>query len=429
MPYAILRVAKLKTKGQASAATGHNYRQHPVPNVDQGAPHPNREYVNTAQLDYWTLAEQRIQEAGVKRIRSDSVKAMEVIMTGSPEGFIRGQDGRAVDYSKSQWAADNLRFLKEQFGAKNVVSFTLHQDETTPHVHAVVIPITPDGRLSADQLFNPKSLRQLQTDYAQAMGPHGMERGVEHSQAKHKPMSRMYGVQVQAAGQVAQLAMPSVPTAIELNEPPRLIGRDEWRREEEVRINAEVARQVAEANSRLEKVASVAQVNTSAKQEADILRKQLHTSEEAKQGISAQLKEASTKLETATGRLEMIAVQVAQQDVPAIQELAKYGATVRERSRQELEQGMVEVLKGRIKDAGDFIGQMEKQGFQYEKASDGRAFFTDPLTTAKFQMKEIQPNGEPIRPQLEAAIERTTQQDQARSQEQSRSRGMGMGGR
>ena len=56
MPYAILRVAKIKTKGQASAATGHNYRQHQVPNVDQGAPHPNREYVNTAQLDYWTLA-------------------------------------------------------------------------------------------------------------------------------------------------------------------------------------------------------------------------------------------------------------------------------------------------------------------------------------------------------------------------------------
>lgn len=60
--------------------------------------------------------------------------------------------------------------------------------------------------------------------------------------------------------------------------------------------------------------------------------------------------------------------------MPAVQEPARYGASVQERSRQELEQGIVEVLKGRIKDAGDFIGQMEKQGFQYEKASDGRAF-------------------------------------------------------
>ena len=134
-------------------------------------------------------------------------------------------------------------------------------------------------------------------------------------------------------------------------------------------------------------------------------------------------------MEAATTRLDMVAVQVAQNDVPAVQELAKYGATVRERSRQELEQGMAEVLKGRIKDAEDFIGQMGTQGFQYEKAPDGRAYFTDPLTTAKFQMKEIQPNGEPIRAQLEAAIERSAQQAQARSQDKDRSQGMGMGGR
>lgn len=42
--------------------------------------------------------------------------------------------------------------------------------------------------------------------------------------------------------------------------------------------------------------------------------------------------------------------------------------------RQELEQGMAEVLKGRIKGPEDFIDQMEKQGFQYEKAPNGRAF-------------------------------------------------------
>lgn len=46
----------------------------------------------------------------MKRIRSDSVRGMEVILTGSPEGFVRGQDGRAADYSKSKWAQDNLNF-------------------------------------------------------------------------------------------------------------------------------------------------------------------------------------------------------------------------------------------------------------------------------------------------------------------------------
>ncbi|RZJ86119.1 MAG: hypothetical protein EOO60_13875, partial [Hymenobacter sp.] len=103
MPYAVLRVAKIKTQAHALSATGHNYRQaqypHAIANADQEVPHPNREYVNHVQKDYWSLLGARIQEAGVKRIRSDSVRGMEVILTGSPEGFIRGQDGRAVDYS------------------------------------------------------------------------------------------------------------------------------------------------------------------------------------------------------------------------------------------------------------------------------------------------------------------------------------------
>ena len=120
MPYAVIRVAKIKTQGHALSATGHNYRQaqhpHSIGNADKEAPHPNREYINHEQKDYWSLLEARIQEAGVKRVRSDSVRGMEVILTGSPEGFVRGQDGRAADYSKSKWAQDNLNFLKEQFG-------------------------------------------------------------------------------------------------------------------------------------------------------------------------------------------------------------------------------------------------------------------------------------------------------------------------
>jgi hypothetical protein len=102
MPYAVIRVTKIKTQAHALAATGHNYRQeqhpHAIVNADREAPHPNREYVNHDQKDYWSLLEARIQEAGVKRIRHDSVRGMEVILIGSPEGFVRDKDGRAADY-------------------------------------------------------------------------------------------------------------------------------------------------------------------------------------------------------------------------------------------------------------------------------------------------------------------------------------------
>jgi hypothetical protein len=69
---------------------------------------------------------------------------------------------------------------------------------------------------------------------------------------------------------------------------------------------------------------------------------------------------------------------------------------------------------------------MEIKGFLYEKGADGKAFFTDPLTTAKIALSEVRPNGEPVRAQVGAAIERTTQKDQARSQARDRSQDRGM---
>jgi len=158
MPYAILRVAKIKTAQQAAAKTAHNYRLRETPNADAERKDLNREYVNTAERGYWELATERIAEAGAK-VRPDSVRGMEVILTASPEVFKRDEQGRVVDMQNSSWAKANVAFLQERFGKANVVAMTLHQDELTPHFQAVVVPITPDGRLSAKDLFNPKTLR------------------------------------------------------------------------------------------------------------------------------------------------------------------------------------------------------------------------------------------------------------------------------
>ena len=165
MPQAIIRVAKIKTAGAARGKTAHNYRLTDTPNADpERTAALNKEYVNTDRADYWSLAEQRIAEVVTRKVRDDQVRAMEFVLTASPEWFKRGADGQAEDMRESKWVADNLHFLKEKFGEKNVVSFTLHQDEKTPHVHAVIVPITPDGRLSAKELFTPKTLRELHAE-------------------------------------------------------------------------------------------------------------------------------------------------------------------------------------------------------------------------------------------------------------------------
>ncbi|MBC6608755.1 plasmid recombination protein [Hymenobacter sp. BT188] len=185
MAYAILRIGKIKSHSSATSKAQHNYRLQLTPNADPDQQHCNQEYLNHVLRNYWDLAQERIQELGLKRLRSDAVRAVEVLLTASPEAFRRDAQGRAADMRDAPWTRDNLRFLQQHLGERNVVSFTLHQDEVTPHVHAVVIPITEDGRLSARDVFSPKSLRQLQTDYAQAMAAYGVRRGVHYSTAIH----------------------------------------------------------------------------------------------------------------------------------------------------------------------------------------------------------------------------------------------------
>jgi hypothetical protein len=429
MPYAVIRVAKIKTQAHALSATGHNYRQeqhpHSIGNADKEAPHPNREYINHEQKDYWSLLEARIQEAGVKRVRSDSVRGMEVILTGSPEGFVRGQDGRAADYSKSKWAQDNLNFLKEQFGAKNIVSFTLHQDEKTPHIHAVLAPITDKNTLSADQLFNPKSLRQLQTEYAQAMAPHRFERGIEHSQAKHDPMQRLYGLEAQHAQRVAELSRPAAPApAFQLTDPP-LLGRDEWKAGEEARINAELARQAEAARAQLVEVAKLAQANTAAAEQVRVLQKQLSTSEGLKQSHFGALQTKVQEEGILSQDYDRTAVQYVQgADLP---DLRKYGQQVREETRQALVLTLEQTLAKPVKDAADFQTKLKAAGYHAERDEQTKGtILVHEQTGARFKTAELQPNGQAIGPQLTAAVERTAQQILKQNKGQNRGGGISM---
>jgi hypothetical protein len=431
MPYAVLRVAKIKTQAHAVAATGHNYRQaqhpHAIANADKEAPHPNREYINHEQKDYWSLLEARIKESGVKRIRSDSVRGMEVILTGSPEGFIRGQDGRAVDYSKSKWAGDNLRFLQEKFGAKNIVSFTLHQDEKTPHIHAVLAPITENNTLSADKLFNPASLRQLQTDYAQAMAPHGMERGIEHSQAKHDPMQRLYGLEAQHAQRVAELTKPSAPApVIQLSDPPAAPWKHtEWKAGEEARINAELARQAEAARAQLVEVAKLAQANTVAAEQVRVLQKQLSTSEGLKQGNYTSLQAIQQESEVDGQALNKMAVQYAQgSELPHFRQL---GQLIREETRQALVQTIEQTLTQPVKDAADFVAKLKAAGYEGQASEPGKVVLTHEQTGATFPISELRPNGQALESQLTAAVERTAQQAKDQAQDRGQSRGGGIG--
>ena len=69
---------------------------------------------------------------------------------------------------------------EERIRRKNIVRFTVHRDEKTMHIHAVTVPITQDGRLSAKEIMgNRKEMQNRQDRYADHMKNFGLERGKE----------------------------------------------------------------------------------------------------------------------------------------------------------------------------------------------------------------------------------------------------------
>lgn len=190
--FAILRVGKLKNWRSIRAAGGHNLRTQPVPNADPNAPPPRVLHGPDNLAD---AVADRLAHAA--KYRKDAVLASEMILTGSPEAMA-AKSPEELD----AWTAANVRWLVEKYGP-NLVQVVRHDDETTPHLHAVVVPINPDGKLSAKRFWGEAAgLSALQTEYAQEMKPLGLERGVMGSKAKHRAVRAFYG---------ALEAMPEVP--------------------------------------------------------------------------------------------------------------------------------------------------------------------------------------------------------------------------
>ncbi|WP_460512439.1 MobV family relaxase, partial [Hymenobacter latericoloratus] len=377
-----------------------------------------REYINTAERNYWELATERIQEAGAK-VRHDSVRGVEVLLTASPEAFKRQADGSPNDWHGSEWAEANIAFLKAQFGEKNVVSCTLHQDELTPHFHAVVVPITEDGRLSAKDRFNPKTLRQLQTDYAEAMKPFGMERGVEHSRAKHEVMRHVYGAQERSRGELATLTKPEPATRLSIEGPSGLdlVNLSKWRAEQEARLNAELARQLAAANERASKAASIAQDSAGAKDREKTLARQLASVEGTK------TKQIQVRKDVEGGFTRAL-VKVAQGEaLPA--NVLEYAHQVRAGIMAEAEKHVQQALKGPIRQACDLTAQLKKlPGYTYrEDAATKQGELRHTATGSRFELAELKPGGVPMKEAYDLAVQRTAQRDLEQTKGQSQGGG------
>lgn len=209
MSYTVLHLEK--AKGNDSGMSAHIERTIHPKNADA-----SRSYLNKEMIAYpdgiknrTSAIQHRLDNAKLKRkIGTNQVRAIRIMLSGTHETMKTIEKNRQLDH----WCDDNLKWLKETFGEKNLVSAVLHMDEKTPHIHATVIPIVSgerrkakkentdsykkknlnDNRLCADDIMARNKLKHYQNTYATAMAKYGLRRGIEGSEAKHISTAEYY---------------------------------------------------------------------------------------------------------------------------------------------------------------------------------------------------------------------------------------------
>ena len=119
----------------------------------------------------------------VKAVRKDAVHLCGLIVSSDKEFF----DKLNADETRL-FFAEAAAYLTEFVGKENVISAMAHMDEKTPHMHFLHVPMTPDGRLSANSIYTRASLKKLQTElpgYLQSRG-FNIQRGVEQKPGSAK---------------------------------------------------------------------------------------------------------------------------------------------------------------------------------------------------------------------------------------------------
>ena len=177
MGFAIIRIAKVKSTGIAGAQI-HNLRlteKHQNQDIDVSKSHLNQVLAGDSKNFAKEVAKQveEVQKNQTRKIRKDAPRALEYLVTASPESL----DKMNAD-ERRRYFEQSLRFIQDRHGMEHVVSAVVHLDESTPHMHVIAVPIDKDGKLNVKPFTNRTALQQLQTDFAKQVGEgFGLERG------------------------------------------------------------------------------------------------------------------------------------------------------------------------------------------------------------------------------------------------------------
>ncbi|WP_455502168.1 MobV family relaxase [Gemmiger sp.] len=186
--YAVVHMMKIKS-GAVGGIQSHNNREHePKTNPDVKMYRSKDNYDLVPCDNYKRSIKEKLSSLveSSRAVRKDAVVVCNFIVTSDSETM----DALGADRQR-KFFEDSVRWFSDRYGADRVLNATVHMDESTPHLHIGVMPITQDGRLSAKAIFTKTEMKAIQTEFARDVGAkYGLERGVEGSERTHLSEAR-----------------------------------------------------------------------------------------------------------------------------------------------------------------------------------------------------------------------------------------------
>lgn len=250
MQFAILRHGKIKAP-LMGAAIAHNYRTSKLEKVNID---PTRTPLNFCMPLDGTPKERlatKLKTLG-KKVRKDAVVAVELVLSLTPEWFDElTKDRHALrNHPKfMEWANASIAWARKEFG-HNVFDVALHMDESSPHMHVLVVPMTNDGRLCAKEVLAKAELMRRQTSYAQAMAPFGVSRGIPAAETKRRHIKLTEKPPVDG-GKVSELAAQLAAANTKIEQQAKQIQRLQGFCTEYMAEQAAMKKELAEAKQAL----------------------------------------------------------------------------------------------------------------------------------------------------------------------------------
>jgi hypothetical protein len=207
--FAILRTAKLKSFGNVGGSLSHTYRTRETTNADPDRADTN-EHSHSSPAEVMQALRDRLPE----KYRKDAVIGIEYFVGASPQWF----DGKTRE-QQDAYFRESIDWLEKRHGKENVVGWSIHRDETSPHLVAYVVPISERGTLNAKQWTGgAAALSKMQTDFAKNVGARNdLERGIEGSKAHHQTIKGFYAQIGQAGQQIIVSPAMTEPKVLKKN--------------------------------------------------------------------------------------------------------------------------------------------------------------------------------------------------------------------